>query len=102
MPERVGKPPLPRLTGYVANNLSLLKTCMVWVRLLMIDTCLAPTLKLDVQSPNPQTPPPTLNPSRSATTVTLVPDGQKVAGRKCTTWSVSQCHPPMTAGVDVT
>src|SRR5580704_13224297 len=75
---------------------------MVWVLLLMSETCLAPTLKLEVQSPRPQTPPPTSNPLRLAFTVTLVPEGQYVAGRKCTTLAVSQCHPPITAGVDST
>ena len=35
-------------------------------------------------------------------TVTLLPAGQNVAGRKWTTLAVSQCQPPMTAGVDVT
>ena len=78
----VAKPPLPRLTGYVAISLSLLNTCMVWVRLLMIDRCFAPTLKLDVHPARPQMPFPASNPFRLAVTVTLVPDGQNVAGRK--------------------
>ena len=75
---------------------------MVWVALLMIERCMAPTVKLDVQSPRPQIPLPTPNPLRLAVTVTLAPDGQNVAGRKCTTSAASQCQPPMTAGVDVT
>src|ERR1017187_10188692 len=75
---------------------------MVCVALLMSDTCLAPTVKLDVQSPRPQTPPPTSKPFRFAVTRTLVPEGQNVAGRKWATFAVSQCQPPMTAGVDVT
>ena len=68
----------------------------------MSDTCLAPTVKLDDQSPRPQMPLPTLNPLRLAFTVTLVPAGQNVAGRKWTTSAVSQCQPPITAGVEVT
>src|ERR1700692_4577148 len=98
----VANPPLPRLTGQVANNLLLLNTCMVCVELLMIDRCFAPTLKLDVQLPRPQIPLPASKPFRFAVTVTLVPAGQKVAGRKWTTLAVSQCQPPSTAGVDVT
>src|SRR5579864_295988 len=75
---------------------------MVCVRLLMIERCFAPTLKLDVQSPRPQIPPPASKPFRLAVTVTLVPAGQNVAGRKWTTLAVSQCQPPRTAGVDAT
>src|SRR6202051_209297 len=98
----VANPPLPRLTGQVANNLLLLNTCMVCVELLMIERCFAPTLKLDVQLPRPQIPLPTSNPLRLAVTVTLVPAGQKVSGRKWTTSAVNQCQPPRTAGFDVT
>src|SRR6202051_5161474 len=98
----VANPPLPRLTGQEANNLPLLNTRMVCVKLLMIERCLAPTVKLDVQLPRPQIPLPASKPFRPAVTVTLVPAGQKVAGRKWTTSAVSQCQPPVTAGVDVT
>src|ERR1700730_59843 len=98
----VANPPFPRLTGYEAIILLLLNTCIVCVALLMIERCLAPTEKLEVQSPRPQIPLPTSNPVKLAVTVTLVPAGQNVAGRKWTTFVVSQCQPPVTAGVDGT
>jgi len=65
----------------------------------MIETCFAPTLKLDVQSPRPQIPFPASKPFKFAVTVTLVPAAQNVSGRKWTTSAVSQCQPPSPVGL---
>src|SRR3982074_2914606 len=68
----------------------------------MSDTCLGPTVKLDDQSPRPQTPLPASKPLRLAVIVTLVPAGQELEAPQCTALPENPCQDPPRPGVDST
>src|SRR5262245_40182664 len=62
----------------------------------------APIVKWMCTEPVPHEPLPAFHPSRFDTTSTVVPEGQKSLGRKCSSLLENHLQPPLTCGVVVT
>ena len=74
----------------------LLVTVITWLPTSAVLRWASPIVKLTLWLVSAQTPPPASTPARSAVRVILSPAGQYCWGRKWSSLSLNQCHPPTT------